>query len=97
MLPKNGRPIHHGKYIQHTYLLPRKISKKQLADAIGITLLSINDVLLEKSSITADMAYRLARFFNTSADFWIPPQMHVDLWDTFQMNKDDYDRIKGIA
>ncbi len=64
MLPKNGRPIHPGEYIQHTYLLPRKISHEQLADAIGITLISIDEVLLGQKSITPDMACRLARFFN---------------------------------
>ena len=96
MLP-NQRPIHPGTYIQYTYLLPRKISHMELAEAIGITPGDIDEVLSGQSAITPDMAYRLARFFNTTANFWIALQMQVDLWDAFQMNKEEYDRIKGIA
>jgi plasmid maintenance system antidote protein VapI len=43
------------------------------------------------------MACRLARFFNTTASFWIALQMQVDLWDTLQLNGKEYERIRGIA
>jgi len=93
----NQRPIHPGVYIQNTYLLPRKISHKQLAEALGINQLRIDEVLCGDSSITPDMACRLARFFNTTASFWIALQMQVDLWDTLQLNGKEYERIRGIA
>ena len=97
MIPKEGRPIHPGEIIQHTYLGPYKLTRQQLADAIGITHISINEILLGERSITPDTAFRLAKFFNTSADFWIALQMHVDMWDTLQSNKDEYENIIGVA
>lgn len=97
MIPKEGRPIHPGEILQRTYLLPRKISRQQLAEAIGITHLNIEEILLGQGSITPDMAFRLAKYFNTTADFWIALQMYVDMWDTLQSNKDEYENIQAIA
>lgn len=97
MLSKEGRPVHPGEIIRQTYLGPYKISRQQLADAIGIAYVSLDEILLGKKSITPDMAFRLAKFFNTTADFWIALQIQVDMWDTLQSHRNEYDNIKGIA
>jgi addiction module HigA family antidote len=38
----------------------------------------INDVARERRAVTADTALRLARFFNTSAEFWTGLQADYD-------------------
>jgi addiction module HigA family antidote len=62
------------------------MNQKQLVDAIGITRVRINEVILGKIAITPDTAFRLGQFFNTSPDFWIGFQTDVDMWDTLQTN-----------
>ena len=97
MLPKNRRPTHPGEIIRYEYLEPYNMTQQQLADAIGVTRVRINEIILGKRSITPDTAFRLAKFFNTTADFWITLQIHVDMWDTLQSNKKEYDNIKSVA
>jgi len=97
MLPKNRRPIHPGEIIRFEYLEPLNLSQQKLADAIGVTRVRINEIILGKRSVTPDTAFRLAKFFNTTPDFWINLQMNVDMWDTLQTHKNDYKKIRGVA
>ena len=39
----------------------------------------INDIVLEKRGVTADTAVRLARYFGTSAEFWMNAQGFYDV------------------
>jgi addiction module HigA family antidote len=97
MLPKNRRPIHPGEIIRFEYLEPLNLSQQKLADAIGVTRVRINEIILGKRSVTPDTAFRLAKFFNTTPDFWINLQMNVDMWDTLQTHKNEYNKIRGVA
>jgi len=97
MLPKNRRPVHPGDIIRYEYLEPLNLTQQQLAKALGITRVRINEIILGKRSVTPDTAFRLAKFFNTTPDFWINLQINVDMWDTLQQHKNDYDKIRGVA
>lgn len=97
MLPKNRRPIHPGEIIRFEYLEPLNLSQQKLADAIGVTRVRINEIILGKRSVTPDTAFRLAKFFNTTPDFWINLQMNIDMWDTLQTHKNEYNKIRGVA
>jgi len=97
MLPKNRRPTHPGEILRYEFLEPLNLSQQQLADAIGVTRVRINEIILGKRSITPDTAFRLAKFFNTTPDFWIGLQNSVDLWDALQSYKREYERINPIA
>jgi addiction module HigA family antidote len=48
-------------------------------DGIDSTNRRINEIVLEKRKITADTALRLAKFFGTSAVFWIGLQLQYYL------------------
>jgi addiction module HigA family antidote len=97
MLPKNRRPSHPGEIIRFEYLEPLNLTQQKLADAIGVTRVRINEIILGKRSVTPDTAFRLAKFFNTTPDFWINLQMNVDMWDTLQTHKNEYNKIRGVA
>ena len=96
MLPKNRRPTHPGEIIRYEYLEPLGMSQQQLAEAIGVTRVRINEIIRGKRSVTPDSAFRLAKFFKTTPEFWIGLQVNVDMWDTFQSHKKDYERIKSL-
>ena len=97
MLPKNRRPVHPGQVIRYEYLEPLNLTQQKLADSLGITRVRINEIILGKRSVTPDTAFRLAKYFNTTPDFWINLQMNVDMWDTLQQHKSDYDKIRSVA
>lgn len=77
---KNGmRPVHPGEILREDYLLPLDMSVNALAKALHVPASRINDVVLERRGITADTAMRLARYFDTTAQFWISLQGEYDL------------------
>jgi len=96
MLPKNRRPTHPGEIIRYEFLEPLKMTQQQLADAIGVTRVRVNELILGKRAITPDSAFRLAKFFDTTPEFWIGLQNNVDMWDTLQARKKEYARIKPV-
>ena len=93
-LPQNRRPTHPGEILKFEFLEPLSITQQQLADAIGVTRVRINEIILGKRSMTPDTAFRLAKYFNTTPDFWINLQKNVDMWDTYDAHKNEYSGIK---
>ncbi len=69
------------------------MTQQELADALDVARTRINEIVLGKRALTPDTAFRLAKFFNTTADFWIGLQTNFDMWETLQSNKDAYRRI----
>lgn len=77
---KNGmRPIHPGEILREEFLLPMHLTAHALALALGVPAPRINDIARERRAISADTALRLARFFGTSAEFWMGLQADYDL------------------
>ena len=72
-------PIHPGEVLLEEFLKPMSISQNRLALNIGVPPRRINEIVLGKRGITADTALRLARFFGTSAEFWLGLQAQYDL------------------
>ena len=78
-MKKKLHPVHPGEVLLEEFLKPMGISQNKLALNIGVPPRRINEIVLEKRKITADTALRLARFFGTSAEFWLGPQSQYDL------------------
>ena len=71
--------IHPGEILRDDFFQPMKISVYALAKAIKVPRSRVNDIVLGRRGITADTAFRLARYFGTSPDFWINLQARFDL------------------
>jgi addiction module HigA family antidote len=78
-MKKKLHPVHPGEVLLEEFLKPMGISQNKLAISIGVPPRRINEIVLEKRKITADTALRLARFFRTSAEFWLGLQSQYDL------------------
>ncbi|MBD1399335.1 HigA family addiction module antitoxin [Pelovirga terrestris] len=75
----NMRPVHPGEIIREEYLIPLGMSANALATALRVSAPRINDIVREKRGISVDTALRLARYFNTTAQFWMNLQTSYDL------------------
>ena len=73
------KPIHPGEILREEFLKPFGISEESLAQSIGASVQSIRKIVSEKQSVTADTALRLAKFFGTSAQFWLGLQSDYDV------------------
>lgn len=75
----NMRAIHPGEIIKEEYLKPLGLSVSALAIALRVPAPRINDVIRQKRAVSVDTALRLARYFNTTAQFWLNLQTSYDL------------------
>jgi addiction module HigA family antidote len=55
------------------------ISQDRLAKALGVSRLTINEIVNEKRTVTADMALKLAKALGTDPEFWLTLQQGFDL------------------
>ncbi len=72
-------PPHPGETIKEDYLVPLSMSVNRLAKALGIGPARMNEIVRGERGITADTALRLARYFGTSAEYWLTLQSLYDL------------------
>ncbi len=82
-------PIHPGEILGEEFLNPMRISQSRLARDINVPPRRINEICLGKRGITPDTALRLARYFDTSAEFWMNLQQRYDL----ERRKDEIEEL----
>jgi len=80
MTPVNNmRPIHPGEILREEFLQPLGMTAHALSLELKVPAPRINDIVRERRSITPDTALRLARYFGTTAQFWMNLQTSHDL------------------
>ena len=78
--PRNGmRPVHPGEILREDYLRPLGMSANALAVALAVPASRINDIVLERRSVTVDTAFRLVRYFGGDAQSWMNLQTAYEL------------------
>ena len=90
------RPTHPGEMLQEDFLPDYGLTVTGLAEAVGVSRQSINELLRERRAVSPAMALRLSRFFGNSAEFWLNAQRAVDLWEAALAIKEDVARIKPM-
>jgi antitoxin HigA-1 len=73
------RPVHPGEILREDFLVDYALTAGALAKAIGVPRDRMEKIIREKRAVTAETAARLARYFNTSAQFWLNLQANFDL------------------
>jgi len=74
----------------------RKMSQTELARRLGVSRLSVSELLLEKRALSADMAVRLGKLTNTAPESWLRMQSALDLWE-LEQNPKRYRNIEPVA
>jgi antitoxin HigA-1 len=74
-------PIWPGEVLRKHLLAGPGITQEQLADAMGVSRFSVNQIINGRRTLTAEMALRLARVTSTTAGFWLNLQRDVDLYE----------------
>lgn len=72
-------PTHPGDVLRADFLEPLGLSQYALAKAIGVPQMRISEIVNGKRAVTPDTALRFARYFGTSAEFWLGMQATHDL------------------
>jgi antitoxin HigA-1 len=72
-------PLHPGEVLREQFLAPLGMSAYALAKALHVPVNRITAILAGERAVSADTALRLARFFGTTAEFWMNLQGAHDL------------------
>lgn len=100
-IPKTSRmkcrPTHPGEMLREDFLPDYGLTASSLAEAIGVSRQSINELLRERRRISPAMTLRLAKLFGNSLEFWLNAQRAVDLWDVAQVIQNDVTRIRTLT
>jgi len=78
----NRVTTHPGEVLNEEFLKPLGMSVNALAIALRVPATRIGAIVKEERGVTADTALRLARFFDTSPEFWMNLQALHDLTKT---------------
>jgi addiction module HigA family antidote len=73
------RPVHPGEVLREEFLVPLGMSAHALALELWVPAPRINEIVRERRSVTPETALRLARYFGTTAQFWLNLQTSYDL------------------
>ena len=90
------RPTHPGEMLREDFLPDYGLTVAGLADALGVSRQTVNELLRERRALSPEMALRLSRLFGNAPEFWLNAQRAVDLWDAAQAIKVDVERIKPL-
>lgn len=73
------RPVHPGAIVLHDCIEPLNLSVTRTAHILGVTRQTLNNLVHEKSGISAEMAIRLEQAFGGTATVWLQMQANYDL------------------
>ena len=91
------RPTHPGEMLREDFLPDYELTVASLAESLGVSRQTINELLRERRAVSPEMALRLSRLFGNTPEFWLNAQRAVDLWDAAQAIKSDVERIKPLS
>ena len=90
------RPTHPGEMLREDFLPDHGLTASGLAEALGVSRQTINELLRGRRAVSPDMALRLSRLFGNTPEFWLNAQRAVDLWAAAQAIKTEVKRIKPL-
>jgi antitoxin HigA-1 len=89
-------PVHPGEILREEFLTPLRLTPYGVAKALGVPRTRVERLAREETPVTADTALRLARYFGTTAAFWVNLQGQYDLERAADTVGRDIGRIKPV-
>jgi len=96
-MKKIRKPVHPGNVFLNDVLIPLGLTVTDAAGMMGITRKTLSEFVNEKSSCTVQMALRIAKVTNTSAESWLAMQLKLDLWKARQQKLSPIQEFPKIA
>lgn len=80
----NRRPTHPGAILREDVLPALEMTQTEFAKRLGVSRLSVSEILLEKRPLSPEMAARIAKLLKTTPESWLRMQEAIDLWEIRQ-------------
>lgn len=95
-IPINRPPTHLGEMLKEEFLIPLNLTQKELADSIQVPYQRINEIVAGKRGVTPSPALRVAKYFETSVDFWLSLQINFNLYLAQKKEKQILGKIRQM-
>ena len=89
------RPTHPGAVLREDVLPALGISQGQLATHMGVSRLTVSELVHEKRGLSAEIAVRLAMVLRTTPETWLRMQQAVDLWEV-QQDASKFEKVQPL-
>ncbi|WP_019498229.1 HigA family addiction module antitoxin [Pseudanabaena sp. PCC 6802] len=93
-IPTHRLPTHPGEILLEEFIVPMGLTQREVAQAIHVPYQRLNEIINGRRGVTPSTALRLAKFFSTSADFWLNLQL---CWDLHHAQQAENEALKAIA
>ncbi len=90
------KPTHPGEVLREDVLQALEMSQTEFAKRLGVSRLSVSELLLEKRALSPDMAVRIGKLTNTTPESWLRMQAALDLWE-LERDPKRYRHIEPVA
>lgn len=89
-------PTHPGAMLREDFMPDYGLTATTLAETLGVSRQTVNELLRERRALSPAMALRLSRLFGNSPEFWLNAQRAVDLWQAERELEKDLNRIRTL-
>ena len=96
MTSRRRQPTHPGGILRRHYIEPLNLTISELADDLRVSRKTVSKIVNERGSISPDMALRLSKAFETSAELWMNLQTNYDLWNAATKSK-EWETVKTLG
>ena len=94
-MKREMRHIHPGEILREEVIYANGLTVTYAAKMLGISRQSLNKIIHEKSDITPEMSFRIAKVFGGTADIWANLQtkfnLHLAAEKTITLDLKPYD------
>lgn len=88
------KPTHPGEMLREDFMPDYGLTVTTLAEKLGVSRQTVNELLNEHRSVSPAMALRLSRLFGNTPEFWLTAQLAVDLWEAQNSYKKELSHIQ---
>ncbi len=90
-------PTHPGAMLREDFMPDYGLTVTTLAETLGVSRQTVNELLRERRALSPAMALRLSRLFGNTPEFWLNAQRAVDLWQAERELEKDLERIRTLS
>lgn len=80
MIEMNMQPVHPGEILKLDCIEPLGLTVTETAKGLGVSRNQLSSILNGRAGISPEMAIKLGKGFETTAEFWVNLQSQYDLW-----------------
>jgi addiction module HigA family antidote len=91
------KPTHPGEMLREDFMPDYGLTVASLADALGVSRQTVNEILRGRRAVSPAMALMLSRLFGNSPEFWLNAQRAVDLWEEKKRHEKKLRRIQPLS